>query len=241
MVQFFATTLPLFISKVFLLSLANGFLIAVSAQVINEDPPILKEESAETGMDNTISIDCLTTGNTVGQTIEQMTLDKYTAYVSDALNYAANLPANIPIQFPLGQVCPFLLGISEETPISPESQNLSAIGYVDLAGNVQPITSSDLIMMFELNLASLNSGGLSLDNGIIDFNPLVEGVPTIDLVVFDLQESQVFLLPNIYFLSLYRDVLNSSVNRSVQVSDLDVDQLILPFHSPDSEQTIPEI
>ncbi len=176
---------------------------------------------------------CLTNESSRGQTIEELG-EKYNQYLLKVKEYVSGMPVDISVKFPLGVICPFRLGTPEENVNSPESNSqLQVIGFIERSGQPKAIAPTDLIEMFEMSLSTINTQNSRMNpqrQNILPADgsatpPQPQRVPAIDLIALDPQTNQIYLLPDVMFMSVFRDALNAALNKKLSPNDYDVTRL----------------
>jgi hypothetical protein len=208
----------------------------------NINPSISKE----------IPLNCASNHNTSGKTRRELGKN-YQQYLLNAKKNILLLPVNMSVKFPLGVICPLRIGDTLENPNTEQpNPKLEVIGFIEQAtGKTEIITPADLAKMFDKSLAATNqrdstlspmSQNLSTDNNTGTFSQ-TQNMAVIDLIAIDTRSKQAYLIPDILFISFFRDAFNAAVNKQVVPNNYDLKHLNLSHPSDQPEQlpqSIPE-
>lgn len=170
-----------------------------------------------------------------GQTPEELGQEKYLELVNTAKNKIANMPANVPIRFTIGVNYPVRIGDNNS---NTSQRQWEVIGFVNQNEEAKPFTSSDMLEMFDLQLETLNSieseptgqaenprESNSTSNRTENTSQLPSGISVIKLIAYDKQNDRYFMLPNVRFISVFRDALNATLNDEVQLNTIDMNRI----------------
>lgn len=185
---------------------------------------------------------CANGQQTRGYTLEEIGQEQYLSELQKAKETVSELPENMSIKFPLGVNCPIRLG-NPENSASSSSQvvRLEAIGFVDSSKQPHPITSADIIEIFDRQIERLNNRRpeAQTPNTLTtarQTSPQTDNVSVIDLIAIEPQTKQVYILPNIRFAAVIRDVFNAVVNKELKGNKYEVRNLDLrTITEPDIE------
>lgn len=166
----------------------------------------------EEGNDNT----------TIEETQESLNQDRsaeseYLRHVSNAETSLSYLDPNTRIRFPLGVNHPLSLSEAET-----ENFGRDAIGYISNSGEAISFTAGELIELFSLfpELSDVQD---------------VSDIPTIDLIFLNPQNNGIYSAPKVSLIGVFRDLVNSLNNQTIEVSEIDLTQLSL--NSPRNSQS----
>jgi hypothetical protein len=165
-----------------------------------------------------------------GQTPDEIGQERYQELVNTAKEKIANLPANQPLIFPIGINSPVRLG--EANPNTSQSQ-WEVIGWVNQNQEAKPLTSSDVLEMFERQPETLNpisptgqpetqTSPNSTPNQTDNTPQPPSGISVFNLIARNRQNGQFYLLPNVKYISVFRDVLNATLNDELKVNTIDM-------------------
>lgn len=180
--------------------------------------------------------------NPIGQTPRQLGQENYKKIVSDARTKIANLPTNVPLRFPLGTNYPVAF---TEANSNVNQKNFEVIGFITKENKSKPITSADLLEMFDRQLTTLNQSNVeqssspnSSENTPPTNNQTNSEIPVVDLIVRDQQTRQVYLLPNVRYISVFKDALNGVLNDQLKPSDTNLNNLDIRPTQPNPANVI---
>lgn len=168
------------------------------------------------------------------QTPAELGLERYRGLVNAARARVVSMPATLPVKFPLGINHPIRISDVSANAAVPQWE---AVGFVTLSGQVQPITPADLLEMFDRHLTTLRGERASPIRSSIPppgtspgTSPGIQQVPpdsrtnppqpdtvaVIDLIVRNVQNNQIYLIPRVRVVSLLRDALNGALNNQLR-------------------------
>ncbi len=165
-----------------------------------------------------------------GQTPNEIGQERYQQLVSTARRKIANLPANVPLRFTIGVNYPVRL--EEANPNTSQSQ-WDVIGWVNQNQEANPLTSSDVLEMFDLQPETLNPNSPTVQpetqtspnappNQTDNIPPPPSEISVLDLIARNRQNGQFYLLPNVTYISVFRDALNATLNNELKVNTFDM-------------------
>jgi len=148
--------------------------------------------------------------STSSQTPQELGQEKYLAIVSRARNILSIMPADRQIKFTLGVHTPIRTSTSNQSQW--QIKKLEAIGLVSRSGELIPLTVGDLQEMFDKK------------GDILYKEPEAQPgeVAVIDLLVYNTQTNQVFLMPNVRFTDIFRDALNATLNGGLKSNKYEI-------------------
>jgi hypothetical protein len=195
-----------------------------------------------------IPLNCASNHNTSGKTRRELGKN-YQQYLLNAKKNILFLPVNMSVKFPLGVICPLRIGDTLENPNTEQpNHKLEVIGFIEQAtGKAEIITPTDLVEMFDKSLTATNqrdstlspmSQNLSTDNNTSTFSQ-TQNMAVIDLIAIDTRSKQAYLIPDILFISFFRDAFNAAVNKQVVPNNYDLKHLNLSHPSDLPEQLPP--
>ena len=164
------------------------------------------------------------------QTPAELGLERYRGLVSAARAKVVLMPANLPVKFPLGINHPIRISDVAANAAGPQWE---AVGFVTLSGQPQPITPADLLEMFDRHLTTLRGESASPVRASMPAPATPQAAPSdrrasppqpgtvavIDLIVRNVQNNQIYLLPRVRVVSLLRDALNGALNNQLRENE----------------------
>lgn len=165
-----------------------------------------------------------------GQTPNEIGQERYQQLVSTAKGKIANLPDNVPLRFTIGVNYPVRLG--EANPNTSQSQ-WEVIGLVNQNQEAKILTSSDVLEMFDLQPETLNPASPTVQpetqtspnappNQTDNTPQTPSGISVLDLIARNRQDGRFYLLPNVTYISVFRDALNATLNDELKVNTFDM-------------------
>ncbi|MDJ0575666.1 MAG: hypothetical protein QNJ65_10930 [Xenococcaceae cyanobacterium MO_234.B1] len=181
-----------------------------------------------TSMTDDIPIEIVQTPT--GQTPNEIGQERYRELVRTAKEKIANLPANVLLRFTIGVNYPVRLGAAN--PNTSQSQ-WEVIGWVNQNQEAKPLTSSDVLEMFERQLETLNrlsptrqpetqTSPNSTPNQTDNTPQPPPGISVLNLIARNRQNGQFYLLPNVRYISVFRDALNATLNDELKLNTFDI-------------------
>jgi len=133
----------------------------------------------------------------------------------------AVLPEDIPLRFDLGTNYPIRIRQLQDGAELTTKTGYDAVGYVDRSENAKSFNSSVLRAMFAVE--GRNGGNLAITSEaqhilVADASRKfwqAKRIPTIDLIVHNQENNQVFILRNANANAICRDALNSVLNQTL--------------------------
>jgi hypothetical protein len=136
-----------------------------------------------------------------------ISLPKISGDLDKAEQELSSLPVDAKVKFPIGVNYPFCL--DNLTDERSEQTNLEIIGSVNRSSRqVDFLTSRDILEILRTNI---NEDDLKNQ--------------AIDIITYDPQNHQFYLIPSVGILYLYKDALNSSLNKRVKKNNYDLKKL----------------
>ncbi len=157
--------------------------------------------------------------------------EEYLAQVRRAKVVLSAMSPDTPVKFPLGVNSP--IGgekAKSKANSSPNSTQLEAIGYVDKSGESKAITAADILEMIDSQTDALYNEIVSIKPKILvvnasnTFAQQTNG-PVIDLIGYNPQTSQAYILPDVKLTYVCRDAINAALNGQLQRNDYDMSSL----------------
>jgi hypothetical protein len=179
-----------------------------------------------------------------GKTPQQLGKE-YPKLVQKAKNAVTAMQPDMQIKFPLGVNSPILMTIKEGGNL-PTFSKYEIIGFVDKNKKPKPILTNDLIQMLEQHLQQINNtrGSQQSLNKSTDKELIAEArnnapqkkVAVLDIIAIDKKTDKVFLVPNVAFITILRDVINAALNKEIKPNNRSVSQLKL---NPTQQNQLP--
>lgn len=158
----------------------------------------------------------------VGQTPQELG-DQFPQLLGQAKQSLADLPADMLLSFPLGVNTPVLIGDIQDTVPKYE-----VIGFVDSDGQPSPLIASDLLALLEQftprDSATRPHGNLVVAD-ISQEVRVAQEVQVLNLIAREIDTDEIFVLPNIRVIAVFRDALNAVLNDELRETNLDVRQI----------------
>lgn len=133
---------------------------------------------------------------------------QYSRLANQAKQKISHLHSDTPIRFPLGVNRPVTLKSGQ----SNSSQGWEAIGFISSRGAFEAITARDLPEMFDRHLEKIKTAQSSR-------------VSEIDLIARNTQTGQISVLPNVDYISFFKDALNAALKSEVKTHNLNLPAL----------------
>ena len=179
--------------------------------------------------------------DSIGQTYEEMGERNYQELVRYATDVIANFSTNVPLRFPLGINSPIKI---TEIDSNANYKKLEVICYLDHNGKLRPITSDDLLEMFAIS--QYNGGSLpdksqhSIPETYHNNSStlMTRRIAVFDLLVRDQQTKKFYLLPNFSAILFEKAAVNAVLNRQIQISDVNLDDLNIRLNNPNPPNPI---
>ena len=178
------------------------------------------------------SIRCSNTVS-VGKTLQQIGIQQYKTYLLTAQQSLKNMQSKGAISFPLGLTCPIRLNDDSQQTPSRNVLGFKAIGYLDVTGNIQPITPDDLIKIFgqhiqrlqQTNQSNSQTSNVYLNTVSVDNEPSDQTLPAIDLIVLNTRNNRPYFVPSVRFSTVLIDALNATLTKKVAKSSYNLKDL----------------
>jgi len=158
----------------------------------------------------------------VGQTPQELG-DQFPQLLGQAKQSLAALPADMLLSFPLGVNTPVLIGDIQDTVPKYE-----VIGFVDSDGQPSPLIASDLLALLEQftprDSATRQHGNLLVAD-IRQEVRVAQEVQVLNLIAREIDTDEIYVLPNIRVIAVFRDALNAVLNDELRETNLDVRQI----------------
>jgi hypothetical protein len=180
---------------------------AVYRDVLNA---ILTGQLISTSINSNVHV----SSNLRGKTRSELGETKYFELILKARQSMKNLPPDTKVSFPIGTNNPIKIGTGGKSPT-----DYNAIGFVNHQGKPRPILVSDLNAMFNGELKNRGKPKNS-SNKVGD-----KKVLTIDLIVQNVKDKQIYSVKNINFDAVTRDVINAALNQKIIKIDIDIDRM----------------
>ncbi|MDJ0575665.1 MAG: hypothetical protein QNJ65_10925 [Xenococcaceae cyanobacterium MO_234.B1] len=152
---------------------------------------------------------------------------QYSRLANKAKQKISHLQSDVPIRFPLGVNRPVTL--KNGSPNS--SQGWEAIGFVNRSGTFKAITGKDLHQIFDRHLEKIKVVTLAPQKLILAstrnefLTTSSSRVAIIDLIARNTQTGQISLLPNVDYISFFKDALNAALNSEVKTHNINLQAL----------------
>ena len=139
-----------------------------------------------------------------GKTKGELGNSQYLQLVEKAKQIIGKLPPKASLSFPIGTNSPIRIGQAKNS-----ASHYHAIGFINPKGKSRPILSTDLIAMFDRELAGGTQASIE-DKA----NPKKQ-VLAVNLIVRETRTKRIYLVKNINFEAVTRDAINASLNQQV--------------------------
>lgn len=141
--------------------------------------------------------------------LQQLNSSQLTVYLDKAEQVLSSFSADTKVKFPIGVDHPIRLeNLPEKQNEKAEQANLEIIASVNESGQIDPLTTRDVLDLLRVNVNQQN-----LEN------------QTIDIIAYDPQIDIAYSVPDVGLLYLYKDALNSSLNQEVKRNDYNLNKL----------------
>ncbi len=171
----------------------------------------------------------------IGQTPQELG-SEYPELVRQARQAVSALSLNKPVKFPLGVNFPIRMSDNSSEELSQE-RRYEAIGYVTSSGEPRAFTPPEIIEIIDVHLNSIDDGSSSsllITKPVLVTDASGTSVPTpseqvsvLDLIVLDIQNGRINLVPNVVFAGVLRDTINAALNGELVSTKTDVTQIDL--------------
>lgn len=168
-----------------------------------------------------------------GKTPQQLGKE-YPKLIQKAKDVVTAMQPDMQIKFPLGVNSPILMNIKEGGN-QPNISKYEIIGFVDKNKKPKPISTNDLREMLEQHLKQINNTRENLQslNKSTDKELVAEArnnapqkkVAVVDIIAIDKNTDEVFLIPNVVFITILRDAINAALNKQIKPNNRNVSQL----------------
>jgi hypothetical protein len=139
--------------------------------------------------------------------LHQLSPSEISVYLDKAKKVLLSFPADTKIKFPIGVDHPIRLeDLPEKHNEKAEQANLEIIASVNKSGRIDTLTARDVLELLRTDVRRLEN-------------------TTIDIIAYEPQIDMGYLVPDVGLLYLYKDALNSSLNREVKKNDYDLNKL----------------